>query len=103
MNPRSVRLSLEPLDGRELPSAPAPITYQAAAAVSASPSSPSTVRHYSHIRVAMLAYNGLQLGALEKDLLRNSVDLVVPTPGLLTQIDPVAPTTPQLIYTNVSN
>jgi hypothetical protein len=103
MNPRSVRLSLEPLDGRELPSAPTPVTYQAAAAVSASPSSPSTVRHYSHIRVAMLAYNGLQLGGFEKDLLRNSVDLVVPTPNLLTQIDPVAPTTPQLIYTNVSN
>jgi hypothetical protein len=111
MKPRSARLRLEALDGRDLPSAPAPTftaaaatsAFSAAAATSASPASPSTVRHYSYIRVAELAYNGLQLGSFEKGLLKNSVDLVIPTTGLLTQIDPIAPTTPQLIYTNVSN
>jgi hypothetical protein len=100
MKRRPARLCLEALDGRELPSAPAPVS---AAAVSVTTSSPATVRHYSYIRVAELAYNGLQLGTFEKNLLKNSVDLVVPTTGLLTQIDPLAPTTPQLIYTNVSN
>ena len=81
------RLALEALDERELPSA----------------ANPATVQHYPYIRVAMLAYNGLQLGEFEKNLLKNSVDLVVPTTSLLTQIDPIAPTTPQLIYTNLSN
>ena len=107
MNPRSVRLSLEALDGRELPSAPAtvapPTTFKAAAAVSAAPASPQTVRHYAHIRVAMLAYTGTPIGDLEKRLLRDSVDLVLPAVSLLGKIDPLAPTTPQIIYTNVSN
>lgn len=106
MKPRSVRLSLQALDGRELPSAPAPVappTYTAAAATSAAPASPDTVRHYSHIRVAMLAYTGTPIGALEQRLLRESVDLVLPAVSLLGKIDPLAPTTPQIIYTNVSN
>src|SRR5262245_5754403 len=100
MKRRPARLCLEALDGRELPSAPTPVS---AAAVSVTTSSPATVHHYSYIRVAELAYSGLQLGTFEKNLLKNSVDLVVPTTGLLTQIDPLAPTTPQLIYTNLSN
>src|SRR5260370_39176899 len=87
MNRRSARLSLEALDGRELPSA----------------AGPDPVEHYSHIRVAELAYTGTPVGTFEKDLLKNSMDLVVPAVGLLDQIDAVAPTTPQLIYTNVSN
>src|SRR5262245_42466258 len=109
MKPRSARLSLQALDGRELPSAPAPVapptspTYTAAAATSAAPASPDTVRHYAHIRVAMLAYTGTPIGDLEKKLLRDSVDLVLPAVGLLGKIDPLAPTTPQIIYTNVSN
>jgi hypothetical protein len=101
MKRRPARLCLEALDGRELPSAP--VSTSATAAVTATTSSPATVRHYSYIRVAELAYNGLRLGTFEKNLLKSSVDLVVPTTGLLTQIDPLAPTTPQLIYTNVSN
>ena len=106
MKPRSARLSLQALDGRELPSAPAPVappTYSAAAATSAAPASPDTVRHYAHIRVAMLAYTGTPIGPLEQKLLRESVDLVLPAVSLLGKIDPLAPTTPQIIYTNVSN
>ena len=100
MNPRSVRLSLQPLEGRELPSAPVPVAYQAAAATSAAQ---GEARHYSHIRVAMLAYTGTPIGEFEKKLLRESVDLVVPAVGLLDRIDPLAPHTPQMIYSNVSN
>jgi hypothetical protein len=105
MKPRSARLSLEALDGRELPSAVTPVApaYKAAAMTSATPASPATVQHYAHVRVAMLAYTGTPIGAFEKTLLRDSVDLVLPATGLLAQIDPLAPTTPQIIYTNVSN
>jgi hypothetical protein len=108
MNSRSARLSLEALDGRELPSAPvatapATTTHTAAAAVSAAPVAQGTTRHYAHIRVAMLAYTGTPIGEFEKKLLRESVDLVIPAVGLLDKIDPLAPTTPQMIYTNVSN
>lgn len=99
MNKRPVRLTLESLDTRELPSAVAPLAQTSAAA----PASPATVRHYSHIRVAMLAYTGTPIGEFEKKLLRDSVDLVLPATGLLKTIDTQAPTTPQVIYTNVSN
>jgi hypothetical protein len=110
MKSRLARLSVEALDGRDLPStATAPLSAGMTSAIAATSvassaaSSPTTVQHYSYIRVAELAYSGLQLGDNEKNLLKNSVDLVIPTTGLLTQIDPLAPTTPQLIYTNVSN
>jgi hypothetical protein len=65
---------------------------------------PNIPRHYSHIRIAQLAYSFTPVGnAFEQTLLRNSVDLVVPNPQLLTTIQNTAPNTPQLIYTNVSN
>lgn len=64
---------------------------------------PPIPRHYDHIRVAALAYSGNPLGAFERDLLANSVDLVVPNAQYLATIDAVAPDTPQLIYSNVSN
>lgn len=64
---------------------------------------PDVPRHYSHIRVAQLAYSGTPMTSTELDLLRNSVDLVIPNEQYLAQIDAVAPNTPQLIYTNVSN
>lgn len=60
-------------------------------------------RHYSHIRVAMLAYSGNPVGPVERRLLRESVDLVIPSVNLLQQFDKQAPATPQMIYTNVSN
>jgi hypothetical protein len=64
---------------------------------------PNIPQHYTHIRIAELAYSGTPLGAFEKQLLQNSVDLVVPNPTYLSLINGVAPATPQLIYTNVSN
>jgi hypothetical protein len=64
---------------------------------------PTIPRHYSHIRIAELAYGANQLGTFEDQLLRNSVDLVVTQGGTATgHITSVAPTTPQLLYTNIS-
>lgn len=68
------------------------------------PAAPAGIpRHYSHIRVAALAYAGNPLGDYEKNLLKNSIDLVVPNTRYLATIDATAPDTPQLIYSNVSN
>lgn len=66
-------------------------------------SKPNIPRHYSHIRIAQLAYGGNPMGAFEQNLLRQSVDLVVPNPRYLEIIQATAPETPQLIYSNVSN
>jgi hypothetical protein len=59
--------------------------------------------HYSHIRVAALAYNGNPMGPDEMALLRNSIDLVIPNARFLGKIDAAAPSTPQLVYSNISN
>jgi hypothetical protein len=59
-------------------------------------------RHYTHIRIAELAYSGTPLDGTAVQLLRNSVDLVVPNPDYLSTIHGIAPRTPQLVYTNVS-
>ena len=64
---------------------------------------PTIPRHYTHIRVAQLAYSGNPLGSFEQNLLRNSVDLVIPNLRYLNTINSVTPDTPQLIYSNVSN
>lgn len=65
---------------------------------------PVIPQHYPHIRIAELAYGGTPItGAFEQQLLRNSVDLVVPNPQYLQAIQTTAPNTPQLIYSNVSN
>lgn len=64
---------------------------------------PNIPRHYSHIRIAALAYSGNPMGAVEQKLLRESVDIVVPNPRYLAQIDSISPETPQLIYSNISN
>jgi hypothetical protein len=63
---------------------------------------PDVPRHYKHIRIAMLAYHGNPMGPFEDELLRNSVDLVVPDLAYVKHIHDVAPTTPQVIYTNTS-
>ncbi len=60
-------------------------------------------RHYSHIRLANLAYHGTPFGGFERDQLRNSVDLVIPNLTYLDEITRAAPTTPQFVYTNISN
>jgi hypothetical protein len=66
---------------------------------------PSIPQHSSNIRLMDLAYNGgsSQLPASDIPLLQNSVDMVVADPTYLSQINAVAPNTPQLIYNNVSS
>jgi hypothetical protein len=64
---------------------------------------PTIPQHYSWIRLAELAYSGTPLTSFELNLLQNSVDLVVSDTNLLGKIQAAAPTTPQLIYSNVSN
>ena len=64
---------------------------------------PNIPQHYSQIRIAELAYSGTPFTSVEQNLLKNSVDLVIPNTTYLAQINAVAPTTPQLIYTNTSN
>jgi hypothetical protein len=67
------------------------------------PPKPNIPRHYSHIRLAALAYSGNPMGTYEQNLLRQSMDLVIPHPRYLSTIDSISSSTPQLIYTNVSN
>jgi hypothetical protein len=103
----NARLSLEALDGRDLPGA-TPVTAPSLPTTSSTriadlPIAQGATRHYSHIRVAMLAYTGTPVGAIEQKLLRESVDLVIPNVSYLSQFDKLAPGTPQMIYTNVSN
>jgi hypothetical protein len=64
---------------------------------------PSLPRHYPHIRIAMLAYSGNPMGAIEDQLLKESVDLVVANDRYHDHIRSLAPNTPQLIYINTSN
>jgi hypothetical protein len=64
---------------------------------------PPIPRHYSHIRIAMLAYGGNPMGEIEDKLLKECVDLVVPNTGYLKHISEVSPNTPRLIYSNTSN
>lgn len=68
-----------------------------------SPVRPAIPRHYSHIRVAALAYSGNPMGPFEQGLVRESVDLVVPNARFLETVNAASPGTPQLIYSNVSN
>jgi len=65
---------------------------------------PAIPRHYGHIRIAQLAYSGTPVGnSFEQNLLKNSVDLVIPNPQYLSAINTASPDTPQLVYSNVSN
>ncbi|MGL6075924.1 MAG: hypothetical protein ACRC8S_17340 [Fimbriiglobus sp.] len=64
---------------------------------------PTVARNYSHIRLANLAYYGTPFGAKENELLRDSIDLVIPNLEYLDDVNAVSPGTPQFIYTNVSN
>jgi hypothetical protein len=75
------------------------VTFQNADAVT----TPNIAKHYEHIRLAQLAYNGNPMSDYELKLLRESVDLVIPNERYLSTINQAAPNTPQLIYSNVSN
>jgi hypothetical protein len=71
--------------------------------VVSNPALPAVPRNFSHIRVANLAYYGTPFGSFETDLLKNGVDLVIPNTAYLNTINQASPTTPQFIYTNVTN
>jgi hypothetical protein len=64
---------------------------------------PDVPRHHAHIRIALLAYYGNPMGALEDDLLRKHVDLIITEAPFLKHIQEVAPRTPQALYTNTSS
>ncbi|CAN5560789.1 hypothetical protein BH11PLA2_BH11PLA2_04460 [soil metagenome] len=68
------------------------------------PTPPTTeVRKFEHIRIAQLAYSGLKVTDVEKNLLASSVDLVVANPSLLNTFNTASAVTPQYVYSNVSN
>ena len=69
----------------------------------AKPPLPTAPQHYSHIRLAQLAYAGNPFGAYERNLAANSLDLVIPNERYLAGLEAVAPATPKVIYTNLSN
>jgi hypothetical protein len=64
---------------------------------------PTFPEHYPNIRIAELAYSNSPPDSTEDQLLRSSVDLVVPDVSQLSAINAVAPDTPQMIYSNVSS
>jgi hypothetical protein len=64
---------------------------------------PSVPQHLPWIRLAELAYYGTPIDTFAQTLLRNDVDLVIPNLSYMGQIAATAPTTPQFVYTNVSN
>jgi PKD repeat protein len=64
---------------------------------------PVIPQHYSYIRVMLDAYFGNPMGAFEDNLLKNSVDVVMPYTGYTAHITAVAPNTPQMTYSNISS
>lgn len=70
---------------------------------SGKPPRPTGVQKYSHIRLAQLAYSGNPMGQYERDLAKNSLDLVIPNPAYLNTLETATAETPKAIYTNVSN
>lgn len=64
---------------------------------------PPEVRKYSHIRLAQLAYAGNPMGTYERELAKNSLDLIVPNTRFLNTLESAAPDTPKVIYSNISN
>lgn len=67
------------------------------------PDRPDGVRKYDHIRLTQLAYAGNPMGAYEKQLAANSLDLIVPNARFLGDLEAAAPDTPKVIYSNISN
>jgi hypothetical protein len=63
---------------------------------------PVIPQHLANIRILELDY-GSALGSTETQLLQTSVDAVVASGPLSSQIQAVAPGTPQLTYTNLTN
>jgi len=68
-----------------------------------SASLPSVPQSNSWIRVANLAYYGTPMPSYEQGLIKSGVDLVIPNLTFIDQIAAARSTTPQFVYTNVSN
>lgn len=64
---------------------------------------PALPQHNPSLRIAELAYQNTPLDSFSQGLLANNVDLVIPDNSNLGQIHQIAPNTPALIYTNLSN
>jgi hypothetical protein len=64
---------------------------------------PTIPQHLPNIRIAELAYGGSTIDSTDDTLLENDVDLVISDSSVAQAIASVAPTTPQLAYTNVTN
>jgi hypothetical protein len=79
------------------------MTFTTRGSTASPPGLPSIPQHYDHIRIAQLAYGGMDITAFEEKLLRQSVDLVIPSREYLNEIKQSAPNTPAMIYTNVSS
>ena len=79
------------------PAPPAPPTVTPSAGL------PSVHQNMSWIRVAQLAYSGTPLTTFERNLLKTSVDLVIPNLRIVDDIAAINPKTAQVIYTNYSN
>jgi hypothetical protein len=85
------------------PGDPGPVTPPVTPPAVPPASLPPVPRHYSHIRIAELAYSGTPMDSFTQSLLRNSVDIVIPNTDYLSQINSIAGPTPQFIYSNASN
>lgn len=79
------------------------VTFTSRGSTASPPGLPGMPQHYDHIRIAQLAYGGMELTAFEEKLLRQSVDLVIPSREYLNEVKQTAPNTPAMLYTNVSS
>ncbi len=100
------KLSTVKPPGEDLPGTTVPPTVPIVPPPAPTPTNPAlpiVKRNYSWIRLANLAYYGTPLDTATQSLLRNSVDLVIPNLTYLDDIAAINPSTPQFVYTNVSN
>ncbi len=67
------------------------------------PPLPTLPQNHGATNIVELAYAGTPIDSTARSLLQTSVDLTVSDPSLMTQINAIAPNTPQLLYTNASN
>jgi hypothetical protein len=64
---------------------------------------PSVDRHFSHIRLAQVAYEPLRFTSSETQLAQNAIDLVITVPRYLASLAAADSNTPAFIYGNLSN
>jgi hypothetical protein len=64
---------------------------------------PDPPHHYPHARFKVNGLGSGVIGPLEEKLLRESLDMVTPNWPIVSAVHAIAPQTPELMYTNVSN